>query len=117
MGAAASRTAAMAAMLLLAGCASHVVRTAAPNPVGNAGEAFRHQQTSVFGRGGLSSAGTGHVTKEECRTGDLDSVEVRRNFGQGLVTLLTLGTLSPATILFYCTAPAIPPPCDCDPEG
>lgn len=114
MGTPARKILILIAPLLSSGCASHIVRTAEPNPVGNGGEAFRHQQTSVFGRSGLSSAGTGYVTKTECRTGELDSVEVRRNFGQGVITLLTLGTVSPATILFYCTAPLIPPPGDSD---
>nr|WP_299908418.1 hypothetical protein [Sphingomonas bacterium] len=102
--------------LLLAGsgCASHIIRSAEMEPVGIAGQPFRHNSTSIGGRAGVTTEGTGYVTTRECRTGDLAQVEVRRNVGQTLVTVLTLGIVSPATILFYCAKPHVPPPCtDC----
>jgi hypothetical protein len=106
--------AAVALLSVQAGCASHTIRAAHFDPVGNAGQAFRHVSVSIAGRQGLSSEGTGYVSREECREGDLVQVEVRRNVGQAAVTLLTLGIVSPATILFHCEAPEIPPPCNCE---
>lgn len=99
--------------LLLAGsaCASHIIRSAEMEPVGVSGQPFRHNSVSIGGRAGVTTEGTGYVTTKECRTGDLAQVELRRNVGQTLVTVLTLGIVSPATILFYCAKPPVPPPC------
>ncbi len=82
--------------------------------VGIAGQPFRHQSTSyVGGSTGFTSEGVGYVTRDTCRSADLAKVEYRRNFGQTLVTLLTLGLISPTTIYYYCEKPQPPPPCDC----
>jgi hypothetical protein len=61
--------------------------------------------------------GPGYVTRDTCRTGDLAQVEVRRNVGQTLVTLLTLGIVSPATIYYLCEKPQPPPPCNCSQDN
>ena len=85
-------------------------------PVGNAGQPYRHSSTSILAPTGLSSDGPGYVTRDTCRSGDLAQVELRRNFGQTLVTLLTLGIVSPATFYYLCEKPAVPPPpppCNC----
>jgi len=111
-----ARAACAASVLLTAGCASYLIRSAEAEPVGRAGQAFRHNSTSIAGAAGFSTDGPGYVTRDTCRTGDLAQVEVRRNVGQTLVTLLTLGIVSPATIYYLCEKPSIPPPCDC-PQG
>lgn len=104
-------------LLAQPGCASHIIRSAEGEPVGVAGQPFRLTSVSIGGRSGLSSHGTGYVTRSECRSADLVQVEVRRNLGQAAITLLTLGIVSPATLLFYCEKPEIPPPCECQPEA
>jgi hypothetical protein len=105
---------AMGALVLTGGCASHVIRSAASADTGNAGQPFSHRSTSFAGAKGLSTEGTGLVTRDTCRTGELAAVEVKRDVGQTIVTLLTLGIVSPATILYHCEKPKPPPPpCDC----
>ncbi len=100
----------MASSMLVSSCASHTIRASQYNPVG---QEQAHATVSIAGRAGLSSDGTGY-SAIECRGDDLAQVEVRRNLGQGIVTLITLGIVSPATIYFYCEKQEIPPPCDCD---
>jgi hypothetical protein len=102
---------AVALSCCLSACASHVIRAAEAEPYGVAGQPFTVGQTSIGGARGLSTAGSGHVTRDECRSDNLAEVEVRRNVGQTLVTLLTLGIVSPATIRFTCATqrPAPPP--------
>ncbi len=86
--------------------------------MGNAGQPFKHASTSIAGAAGLSTDGPGYVTRNTCRSGDLAQVEIRRNVGQTLITLLTLGIVSPATIYYLCEKPQPPPPCNCskDPQ-
>jgi hypothetical protein len=110
------RAAIVAAGLFTTSCASHLIRSAESEPVGNAGQPYRHSSTSILAPTGLSSDGPGYVTRDTCRSGDLAQVELRRNFGQTLVTLLTLGIVSPATFYYLCEKPAVPPPpppCNC----
>ena len=110
------RALAAAGLLASSGCASHLIRSGGFEPVGSGGQAFRHSSTSFAGAAGFSTDGPGYNTADTCRNGDLAEVEVRRNVGQTLVTLLTLGIVSPVTIHYYCEKPEPPPPCDC-PNG
>ena len=107
----------MLASLCAAGCASWQIRSAEPEPVGVAGQPFKRASLSIAGRQGASSDGTGYVTREECRSEDLVEVEVRRDIDDTIISLLTLGVVSPATIYFYCEKPAIEPSCDCDADS
>lgn len=107
----------LAALLFVNGCASWQIRSAEPEPVGVAGQPFKHASLSIAGRQGVSSDGTGYVTREECRSDDLVQVEVRRDFDDTIITILTLGVVSPATIYFYCEKPEIAPPCDCEDDN
>lgn len=107
----------LAVLASQAGCASHIIRSAEFEPVGIAGQPFRHDSVSVGGRQGVTTEGTGYVTREECQTGDLAEVEVRRSLGQTAITVLTLGIVSPVTLYFHCEKPEVPPPCDCDEGG
>ena len=96
--------------LPLSGCASHLISSARPDGTCAAGQSCSATQTSIAGRSGFSSNGAaGYVTSAECGDEGLRRVEVRRNLGQGLVTLLTLGIVSPATIYFQCAKPPPPP--------
>lgn len=104
-------------LILTSGCASYLIRSAESEPVGNAGQPFRHNSTSIAGATGFSTDGPGYVTRDTCRTGDLAQVEVRRNVGQTLVTILTLGIVSPATIYYLCEKPQPPPPCNCSQDN
>ena len=98
---------------LESGCASYLIRSAEAEPVGVAGQPFRHDSTSIAGATGFSTDGPGYNTRNSCRSANLAQVEVRRNVGQTLVTLLTLGIVSPATIYYLCEKPKPPPPCNC----
>jgi len=92
----------------LSGCASHLITAARDDGVGRAGLPFTAEQLSIAGERGLNSGGATGKVATECRGEPLTRVEVRRNFGQGLITALTLGIVSPVTIRFFCAAPAIP---------
>lgn len=89
-------------LALASGCASHKIMSAHPDGRGIGGEPIEHGSLSIFGAQGLSSDGTGYVATPDCGTDALVSVEVERNFLQGVATVLTLGAVSPATIKFYC---------------
>ena len=92
----------------LQACASHLIIADRPDGTGIGGEPYRVGQTSFAGERGASTDGaTGHVAKE-CPGSALRSVEVHRNFFQGLATLVTLGIVSPATIRFTCDKTDIP---------
>jgi hypothetical protein len=51
-----------------------------------------------------------YVLAQRCREGEqLARVLVRRNFGQGLISWLTLGMVAPATIEYSCANAGDPP--------
>jgi hypothetical protein len=102
------------ALLASQGCAGYRIMAAQPDRIGVAGQPFEHKSTSYFGKGGFSSDATGYVATECGERGTLADVSVERDFGQGLISFLTLGAVSPATILFYCNDPGPPPPGDDD---
>ena len=110
-----SGAAALAVFALASGCASHKITSAAPDGRGVAGQPFEQKSTSFGGRAGVSTDGTGYVTRDECGENAITEVEVRRDVGQTFLTLLTLGVVSPATFYFYCAEDGPPPPCDCEP--
>lgn len=100
-------------LMLTSSCASHRIWSAEAADVGLAGQPFKHQSLSIGGQKGFTSEGTGYVTRDTCRSGALSAVDVRKNVGQTIVTLLTLGIVSPATIEYFCEKPKPPPPCNC----
>jgi hypothetical protein len=93
---------------LLCGCASHIIRTPNNDGVGIGGQSVPVGSLSIGGRSVAQSDLTEAVHKA-CRNAKLESVEVRRNVGQGLVTVLTLGTVSPSTVYFTCAKEPAPP--------
>ena len=96
------------AAMPVGGCASHLITADRPEGSAIAGQPHVAPQTSFAGERGPNSEGaTGHVASE-CRGEPLTQVEVHRNFLQGLVTVLTLGIVSPADIRFFCADAVIP---------
>jgi len=74
-------------------------------------------QTSIGGRAGFSTDAEKGVLVEDCRDAGLGRVEIRRDFGQGLITLLTFGLVTPSKIYYYCAKPPAPAEEDGDPDG
>ena len=99
----------------LGGCASYRIYSPEFDGVGVGGQPYRYSSVSVFGDQGLSTEGAGQ-SATQCRDEDLAAVAVRRNFGQTLVTLLTIGIVQPATVEFYCGQGDGPPIPDDDEE-
>lgn len=91
-----------------AGCASHAITAADPLGTGIAGQYYQQKQVSVFGDQGVNSQGTTAVAKQ-CAKG-MSEVRMQRDLGQSLVTLLTLGVVTPSTIRYKCTVDGAPDP-------
>jgi hypothetical protein len=84
---------ALAASLLLGGCAQHRLVVQHPNPTGEPVIV----SSNAFGWGGVQRR-----TVANCDTGLLDEVRVHQNLGQALGTVLTLGLWMPTTIEYRC---------------
>lgn len=95
------RMTAVGGLLLLGGCASHHIYVPNYDTVGVAGDPVEVDSLSIFGRKGATNRHSAEVEKY-CRKGQLTSVEVRRNALEGLLSVLTLGVVSPVRILFFC---------------
>lgn len=89
----------IAAPLLLAACAHYHVHTPEPERI-----ATQFEATSTAQFWGASRE---DVQASECKHG-MDEVRVRRDFGQWLVGLVTLGAVSPVSVDYYCRK--APPP-------
>jgi hypothetical protein len=85
----------------LSSCASHLISSGLPDGSCAAGNCAVGQ-TSIGGRAGLSTRAASGEVPQQCGNRPLSRVEVRRSFGQGLATVLTLGVVNPATIHFSC---------------
>jgi Bor protein len=88
------------ASLMLAGCAEHRLVVRQPNP--------NTQKEEV------QSAATGWGTSQTknvavCDSNIIDEVRVKQNFGQSLLTVLTLGFYMPTTIEYQCGNPPSEP--------
>ena len=81
------------ALLLLAGCAEHRLVVARPNPGAPPVEA----SSAAIGWGASQTR-----TVAKCDSNIIDEVRVKQNFGQSLLTVLTLGFYMPATIEYVC---------------
>jgi Bor protein len=91
---------ALFALSLLGGCATHRLVAAHPNPYGEP-----HRVSSVaFGWGALQKR-----TVATCDNSLLDEVRVKQNFGQSLLTVLTLGIVMPTTIEYICAKTPVTP--------
>jgi hypothetical protein len=98
--------AAVSAIFLTLTCSCTQYLIVAPEPR-YAGQ--QHSRTVVsLGGGNASKPNPGAVAKE-CGSDELAMVRVTRNFGQSLLSLVTLGLYAPATIHYYCSTPPPPP--------
>jgi hypothetical protein len=91
---------AILALSLLGGCATHRLVVAHPNPYN---EPHRVNSTA-FGWGAVQRR-----TVAECDNSLLDEVRVKQNFGQSLITVLTLGIVMPTTIEYICAKTPVNP--------
>gem|GEM_PF-4621817 len=98
--------------LLLGSCSSHLIGLEGAGADCSAGSCT-HGQTSILGAQVYNSDGANGYDRHACgidtdgdgRTdseGGFTRVEVRRDFGQGLLNVLTLGTVNQATIEYSC---------------
>lgn len=98
--------------MALGGCASHLISLEGAGSDCEAGPC-EHGQTSIMGAQVYNSDGANGYDRHPCgidtdgdgRTdseGGFTRVEVRRSFGQGLLNILTLGTVNRATIEYSC---------------
>ncbi len=92
---------ALSMALLLTGCASHRIYSPNYDPRGIGGTPVVVGDVSILGRKATENSHVDEV-KKVCGKADLVSVEVRKNVLESLASVLTLGMVSPARILFYC---------------
>jgi hypothetical protein len=99
------RAAAASGLLLTsAGCMQYMVQPPQPSLAGTP----QTVQANAY-LGGLVQQPS-FVSAERCRNGEqLGRVLVRRNFGQGLISWLSLGLIAPATIVYTCGNAGEPP--------
>ena len=91
----------LASATLLGGCASYLVMADEAAPVGQP-----HQATAGSYAWGAAVSPYPGVVSEQCAEGEqLARIHVTRNFGQGIITILTLGAVSPMTVRYYCASP------------
>jgi len=83
----------LATSLLLTGCATHRLVVKHPNPYGEP----RTASSTAFGWGAVQKR-----TVAECDNSLIDEVRVKQNFGQSLLTVLTLGIVMPTTVEYLC---------------
>lgn len=79
--------------VLLSSCAEHRLVVQRPNPDGE--HAIVNSKAYLLPRGQPRNIA-------DCQTNLIDEVRVKTNFGQSLITVLTLGFYQPATIEYYC---------------
>ena len=86
-----------AALAANAGCMQYLVQPPAPSIAGSP------QRVHVNSFAGGTAQQPPYVLASECQDGEqLARVLVKRNFGQGLISWLTLGLYSPATVKYEC---------------
>jgi Bor protein len=81
------------ALLLLAGCAEHRLVVQRPNP----GSPPTEVESAAIGWGASQKRSVAN-----CESNIIDEVRVKQNFGQSLLTVLTLGFYMPTTIEYVC---------------
>ncbi|WP_229953846.1 Bor family protein [Parasphingorhabdus litoris] len=79
--------------VLLSSCAEHRLVVQRPNPDGE--QSIVHSNAFLLPRGQPRNVA-------QCQTNLIDEVRVKTNFGQSLVSVLTLGFYQPTTIEYYC---------------
>ncbi len=79
--------------VLLSSCAEHRLVVQRPNPDGE--QAVVQSDAFLLPKGQPRNIA-------ECQTNLIDEVCVKTNFGQSLITVLTLGFYQPTTIEYFC---------------
>jgi hypothetical protein len=79
--------------LLLAGCAEHRLVVQRPNP----GPPPTTVESAAVGWGASQKRNVAN-----CESNIIDEVRVKQNFGQSLISVLTLGFYMPTTIEYVC---------------
>ena len=88
---------ALAALFLTGGCMQYLVQPPAPSIAGNP------QQVQARSYLGGQIQHPPYVLAKRCVDGEqLARVLVKRDFGQGLLSWVTLGLVAPATIVYEC---------------
>jgi Bor protein len=82
-----------ASLFMLAGCAEHRLIVQRPNP----GTPPVEVKSAAIGWGAAQTR-----TVAKCDSNIIDEVRVKQNFGQSLLTVLSLGLYMPATIEYVC---------------
>lgn len=91
-------------LLTSAGCMQYIVQPPRPSLAGTPQPV---EATSYLGGQVQRPA---FISADRCRNGEqLGRVLVRRNFGQGLISWLSLGMITPATIVYTCGNAGEPP--------
>lgn len=80
-------------VFLLGGCAEHRLVVKRPNPTGS--EITVKSTTTIFGN-------KRDKIPAECSTNAIDEVRVRQNFGQTLLSAITLGFFNSVDIAYKC---------------
>lgn len=96
---------ALLALSLLSGCATHRLVTPHPNPYGEP----KRVASVAFGWGAVQKR-----TVVTCDNSLIDEVRVKQNFGQSLVTVVTLGLVMPTTVEYICAKTPVTPGPDTD---
>jgi hypothetical protein len=103
----------IAALIATSGCTSYLV--VAPEPR-HAGQEHHRGITSLAG--GTGTSPHPGVVASECGDGEqLAMVRLTRNFGQSLLSVLSLGLYAPATAHYFCASPPQPPGGEIDTSG
>jgi hypothetical protein len=97
------RSIAGAALALTCACTSYLV--VAPQPR-YAGQEQHRALTSLAG--GTGTSPHPGIVASDCGDGQLAMVRVTRDFGQALVSFLTLGLYAPASVHYRCATPPQP---------
>lgn len=79
--------------VLLSSCAEHRLIVERPNPDGE--QAIVHSKAYLLPKGQPRNVA-------DCQTNLIDEVRVKTNFGQSLITVLSLGFYQPTTIEYFC---------------
>lgn len=86
--------------LAASGCAHYHVLVSQP-------ERGTQPQSKVSRSAGWSAVRE-DVVADNCVSQSMAEVRVSRNFGQGLLSFLTLGAYQPATVTWFCAKPKAP---------
>ena len=89
----------LAALLVVAGCAEHQVRTPDSDPLE---ETYQSQTVNAYFWGAVLSP---QVVTADC-DGGVNDVVVKDSFFHGLASVITLGLWMPSTVEYRCRAPA-----------